>query len=85
MNASYYRKIDSLRNKFEKNKPLTIKEFCWIQWAEYYVLSAQYLQFEPWLKRNGVRDLVQRKFKFPIWQGLWTSFSTEYAKQELRI
>jgi hypothetical protein len=81
MNASYYKKIDSLRKKFDNNKPLAINEFCWIQWAEYGVCSAQYLEFKPWLRQNGVKEFINKKVKFNIWDGLFTSFVKDYNKQ----
>jgi hypothetical protein len=66
-----YPKIDALRKKFDTDKKLTLREVCFVLWAELYVCSAQYLMFALWVKENG---LHKQKMKWPLWKGLFTTF-----------
>ncbi len=71
-----YPKIDYLRKKFDAGKKLTLREVCFVLWAELCVCSAQYLMFALWVKRNG---LHKQKMKWPLWKSLFTTFcETEY-------
>lgn len=73
---SEYPKIDKLRKKLDGNKPLTLREVCFVLWAELDVCSAQYLMFALWIKENHVH---KQKMRWPLWQALFTMFAkTEY-------
>lgn len=69
---SPYPEIDKLRAKFDADKALTLREACWILWAELGVCSANYLMFAYWIKQNKVpTDL---KMKWQIWKSMYYSF-----------
>jgi hypothetical protein len=69
---SHYLQIDKLRDKFDAGKPLTLREVCFILWAELNVCSDQYLMFAYWIKQN---KLDKHKFKWQIWEALFDSFA----------
>jgi len=74
---SYFKAIDKLRDKFDNDKPLTLREVCWILWAERYVCSHQYLSFAAWCKQNG----FTKKAKWGFYSALFDAFaSSEYEK-----
>ena len=70
--GNYLRKIDILREKFDSNSKLNIKEACWILYAEKYVLSSIYLKFQDFIKNEGLEN---KKFVWPIWYGMFCGFS----------
>jgi len=70
---SKYPKIDKLRAKFDANKPLTLKEACFILWAEKCVCSSQYLMFAYWVRQNKLP--IKLKLKWNMWYGLFNSFA----------
>lgn len=65
--------IDKLRLKFDANKPLTLRESCFILWAEENVCSAQYLMFAYWIKQNKLP--FTSKMKWTIWKALFDTFA----------
>lgn len=69
---SPYPEIDIIRNKFDQNKPLSLREACFILWAEKCVCSTQYLMFAYWIKQN---KLPQVKLKWDLWYGLFNTFA----------
>jgi hypothetical protein len=70
---SPYPEIDKLRSKFDANKPLTLKEVCFVLWADKCICSAQYLMFAYWLKLNKFPTKI--KMKWRMWYGLFNSFA----------
>ena len=76
MNKSYFKKIDSLRKKFNNNKPLTLRETCWILWAEELVYSTKYRTFAYWVGKNKLPK--SQKMTWSIWKSLFTSFAKDY-------
>ncbi len=75
---SPYPKIDALRKKFDANKPLSLKEACFVLWAEKSICSTQYLMFAYWIKQN---KLFNAKLKWNLWYGLFTAFAeNDYPK-----
>ncbi len=77
MNNSYYKSIDRLRAKFDNDKPLTLKEACWILWAERNICSHQYLSFSAWCKQNK----FNKKAKWNFYSALFDIFiETEYSQ-----
>ena len=77
MNDSYCKSIDRLRKKFEDDKELSLKEACWILWAEKYICSHQYLAFAAWCKQNK----FNKKAKWNFYSALFDAFvETEYEK-----
>ena len=77
MNDSYCRSIDRLRKKFDNDKPLSLKEACWILWAERSICSHQYLSFAAWCKQNK----FNKKAKWNFYSALFDAFvSSEYDK-----
>jgi hypothetical protein len=77
MKNSYFKAIDKLRVKFDNDKPLTLKEACWILWAERHVCSHQYLAFAAWCKQNK----FSRKTKWNFYSALFDVFlETEYSQ-----
>lgn len=77
MNNSYCQSIDRLRQKFDNDKPLSLKEACWILWAERCVCSHQYLSFAAWCKQNN----FSKKAKWNFYSALFDAFlETEYDK-----
>lgn len=70
---SPYPKIDKLRAKFDADKPLSLREMCFILWAEYYVCSSQYLMFAYWVKTNKLPH--KAKLKHRIWKSLFDGFA----------
>jgi hypothetical protein len=73
MSESPYPKIDKLRAKFDADKPLTLREVCFVLWAEHCVCSAQYLMFAYWVKQN--KFPMNSKFKWKIWKSLFDGFA----------
>ncbi len=75
---SPYPKIDALRKKFDENKPLLLREACFILWAEKNICSAQYLMFAYWIKQNKLPKL---KLKWNLWYALFSTFAeNDYPK-----
>ena len=75
---SPYPKIDALRKKFDENKPLSLREACFVLWAENGVCSTQYFMFAYWIKQN---KLNKAKLKWNLWDGLFTTFAKyDYPK-----
>ena len=70
---SPYPQIDKLRTKFDADKPLNIREVCFILWADKCVCSSQYLMFAYWIKLNKLPANIKMKWK--IWYGLFRSFA----------
>ena len=69
---SEYPAIDRLRKKFDGNKPLTLREVCFVLWAELGVCSAQYKMFALWIKNN---KLHEHKMQWLLWKALFTTFA----------
>jgi len=75
---SPYPEIDKLRAKFDTNKPLLLREACWVLWAEKCICSSQYLMFAYWVKQN---KLGKAKLKWALWYALFESFANnDYPK-----
>lgn len=72
-----FNKIDKIRDKFDKVKPLSLREFCFVLWAEYSVCSSQYMMFAYWIKSNKLP--YKNKFKSNIWKSLYDGFCREYS------
>lgn len=70
--TSPYPKIDALKKKFNNNKPLSLREVCFVLWAELGACSSQYLSFAYWIKEN---KLSKQKLKWPLWKSLFDSFA----------
>lgn len=69
---SDYPKIDALRKKFDADKPLSLREACFVLWAEKCICSAQYLMFAYWIKQN---KLPKTKLKWQLWYALFSTFA----------
>jgi hypothetical protein len=77
---SPYPKIDALRKKFDANKPLSLRETCFILWAEKNICSSQYLMFAYWVKQH---KLGKAKLKWELWYALFGSFAAnDYPKMK---
>ena len=76
MNKSYTDSIDRLRKKFDNNKPFTLREACWILWAEDGVCSTQYYAFAYWVGKNKFPKT--QKVTWSIWKSLFSTFAKEY-------
>ena len=77
---SPYPKIDTLRKKFDANKPLSLRETCFILWAEKNVCSSQYLMFAYWIKQNKFPKV---KLKWDLWYALFSTFADkDYPKMK---
>ena len=71
---SPYPKIDKIRNKFDNNEPLSLREVCFVLWAELMVCSTQYLMFAYWAR--SIQKLPKRqKFTWLIWKNLFHTFA----------
>ena len=70
---SPYPKIDKLRKKFDADKPLSLREVCFILWADLGICSAQYLMFAHWIRINKLPTNTTMKWK--IWKGLFYAFA----------
>jgi hypothetical protein len=67
-----YPQIDKLRAKFDADKPLSLREACWVLWAESCICSAQYLMFAYWVRKNKLNKL---SVKWKIWKSLFDGFA----------
>lgn len=70
---SPYPNIDKLRKKFDADKPLNIREVCFVLWAENFVCSSQYLAFSYWVRTNKLPWNISMKWK--IWKSMFDSFA----------
>lgn len=69
--GKYLQSIDVLKDKFDNNEKLRIKEASWIMWAEKHIQSNDYLAFQKWCKQN---KLYNKFFQFNIWWELFNGF-----------
>jgi hypothetical protein len=73
--------IDKIRAKFDANKPLSLREVCFVLWAELYVCSTQYYMFAHWVKTQGAT--TKSKFGWPIWKSMFYTFAEgDWKKME---
>jgi hypothetical protein len=80
---SPYPKIDALRKKFDTDKPLSLREACFVLWAEKGICSAQYLMFAYWIKQN---KLYNSKLRWKLWYGMFSAFAEhDYPKMRDNI
>ena len=79
MNDSYFRKIDELREKFDAEKPVSLKEACWILWADQYVCSYQYLK---WKKEMEDKGFSRKKLPFPMWNGAFENWLKKFKESK---
>lgn len=73
MNKSPYPGIDKIRKKFDADKPLSLREACFVLWGEHGVCSAQYLMFVYWCKLNKLPKDTSMKWK--IWYSMFEAFA----------
>lgn len=64
------RAIDVLKDKFENNENITLKEACYILWAEKFVNSSVYLKFQKAMEAHK-----RRKMPWPAWNGMFEDWS----------
>lgn len=75
---SPYPEIDRIRKKFDTDKPLSLREACFVLWAEKGICSTQYLMFAYWIKQN---KLFNSKLQWRLWYGMFQAFAeTDYPK-----
>jgi hypothetical protein len=64
------RSIDVLRAKFDSNEDITIKDACFILWAEKCVDSHVYLKF-----KDDMKSYKRRKMPWPAWYGMFEDWN----------
>lgn len=72
--GNYLRKIDRLRERVDAGRDITVKEACWILYAESRAESTEWLAFQTWTIR---KKLSTRRFAWPIWLALFEGYRKE--------
>jgi hypothetical protein len=71
------RAIDILHGKVEAGQKITLKEACFIIWADLCVCSTQYLAFQKWAR---LHKMSGRK-PWMAWKALFKGYLTIPAEQ----
>lgn len=75
----FFKAIDTLRDKVTAGKSITIKQACFIIWAEMCVPSTQYLAFQKWAR---LHKMAGRK-PWPVWKAVYGGYHDAHnANQE---
>lgn len=73
------RKIDILGDKFDRGEDITLKEACFILWAEKCICSNVYLKFE-----NAMKKYNKRKLPWPAWYGMFEDWKVgSFVKEQV--
>lgn len=75
----YAKAIDELRVKFDRNEKLSLREACWVLWAEKFVCSTQYLAFSVWIKQHE----LNAPQSWDIWEALYNGFLGSKENKDL--
>lgn len=68
--SDMYDSIDKLRAKVDGNQTITVKEACFVLWAEVGVCSSQYLKFKNWCTDNK----LTKKKTWPNWKAFFLAY-----------
>jgi hypothetical protein len=61
-------RIDKLKDRVNAKKHISIKDACYILWAEQGIDSPRWLKFQKWAKQSSLHN---RRFPWLIWKGLF--------------
>lgn len=79
--GSYLRSIDELKDKVDKDIPLTLNEYCWTLYGEGYCSA----QWEAFYSYSVKLKLKRKKMLRPCWEGLFREWDkvvyTQLMKQ----
>lgn len=65
------RKVDVLRDKFDRNERINLKEACYILWVEKFINSDVYLEFQ---KEMKVQKMDEDNLPWPAWYGMFENW-----------